>query len=110
MKVEKILSALPEPSGRLNQPKESKIPWAVKLLRRVIEWQRLIEFGDVRSQAEIARREGITRVRVTMLMGAGSSPARLPDTGRLTMFADICILATESDANIRRPVCLVPDE
>jgi len=41
----------------------------VELLRKAIEWQALLESGRVRNQAEIARREGITRARVTQLMG-----------------------------------------
>jgi len=34
-----------------------------------MEWQDLIESGDVSNQAEIARREGITRARVTQILG-----------------------------------------
>ena len=41
----------------------------VELLRKAHEWQGLIESGEVRNQAEIARREGITRARVTQVMG-----------------------------------------
>lgn len=41
----------------------------VELVRKALEWQALLESGDVRNQAEIARREGITRARVTQVMG-----------------------------------------
>ena len=40
----------------------------VELLRKALEWQGLLESGEVRNQAEIARREGITRARVTQVM------------------------------------------
>jgi ParB-like chromosome segregation protein Spo0J len=41
----------------------------VELLRKAIEWRRQLDAGDVRNQAEIARREGVTRARVTQVMG-----------------------------------------
>ncbi len=34
-----------------------------------MEWRALLESGQVANQAEIARREGITRARVTQVMG-----------------------------------------
>jgi len=46
-----------------------KTPRVVELLRKAIEWQALLESGKVASQAEIASREGITRARVTQVMG-----------------------------------------
>ncbi len=36
---------------------------------KAIEWQALLESGEAANQAEIARREGITRARVTQVMG-----------------------------------------
>ena len=42
---------------------------AAELLRKAIDWQALLESGEVPNQAEIARREGITRARVTQVMG-----------------------------------------
>ncbi|MBE0569503.1 MAG: hypothetical protein IH576_02560 [Deltaproteobacteria bacterium] len=41
----------------------------VGLLRKAIEWQALLESGKTASQAEIARQEGITRARVTQVLG-----------------------------------------
>jgi hypothetical protein len=35
---------------------------------RAIEWQRQLDSGQVRSRADIARREGLTRARVTQIM------------------------------------------
>lgn len=40
-----------------------------ELLRKAQKWKRHLETGKVPSQAEIARREGITRARVTQVMG-----------------------------------------
>jgi hypothetical protein len=60
--------ALPN-RGNLKPPKEPKTPRVVELLRKAIEWQALLETGKITNQAEIARREGITRARVTQVMG-----------------------------------------
>jgi len=40
----------------------------VELLRKAIAWRRELDAGAVANQAEIARREGITRARVTQIM------------------------------------------
>jgi hypothetical protein len=37
-------------------------------LKRAVEWQRQLDAGQVRSRAAIARREGLTRARVTQIM------------------------------------------
>ena len=66
--ADRVVSALPEPRGRPKPPKEPKILRVVELLRKAMEWQGLIESGEVRNQAEVARREGITRARVTQVM------------------------------------------
>lgn len=34
-----------------------------------MEWQALLESGKIANQADIARKEGITRARVTQVMG-----------------------------------------
>ena len=41
----------------------------VELLRKANEWQALLVFGKIANQADIARQEGITRARVTQVMG-----------------------------------------
>lgn len=40
----------------------------VELLRTAQEWRRQLNAGEVENQAAIARREGITRARVTQIM------------------------------------------
>jgi hypothetical protein len=62
-------SAIPPGRGDPEPPREPKPPRVVELLRKANEWQALLKSGKVTSQAEIASREGITRARVTQVMG-----------------------------------------
>lgn len=55
--------------GKPKPPKEPRTPRVVELLRKALEWQALLESGDAANQADIARREGITRARLTQVMG-----------------------------------------
>jgi hypothetical protein len=68
--VNEVVSALPERvrRARAKPPKEPKTPRVVELLRKAIEWQRQLDAGEIASQADIARREGITRARVTQIL------------------------------------------
>lgn len=50
-------------------PRQPRTPRVVELLRKAIEWRALIESGAVANQAALAQREGITRARVTQVMG-----------------------------------------
>jgi hypothetical protein len=65
----RVVSTVPASRGKSKPPKEPKTPKVVELLRKAIEWQALLESGEIANQAEIARREGITRARVTQVMG-----------------------------------------
>jgi len=67
--VDRVVSAALPSRGSPKPPRELKTPRVVELLRKAVEWQALLEFGKVASQAEIARQEGITRARVTQIMG-----------------------------------------
>jgi hypothetical protein len=49
-------------------PKKSKTARVVELLQMAMEWQRQLDAGEVETRAEIARRGGITRARVTQIM------------------------------------------
>ena len=64
-----VVTAMPPLRGNPKPPREPKTPRVVELLRKAIEWQALLETGKITNQAEIARREGITRARVTQIMG-----------------------------------------
>jgi hypothetical protein len=50
-------------------PRASRTPCVVELLRKAQEWRRLLDSKKVRTKAVIARREGISRARVTQVMG-----------------------------------------
>ena len=64
-----VVRAVPSPWGNPKPPREPKTPRVVEHLRKAIEWRRQLDAGEVRNQADIARREGITRAQVTQVMG-----------------------------------------
>ncbi|GAB4142378.1 MAG: hypothetical protein Fur0037_09560 [Planctomycetota bacterium] len=67
--AERVVHAVPPRVLNRKPPQAPRTPRVVELLRKAIEWQGLLESGEVRNQAEIARREGLTRARVTQVMG-----------------------------------------
>jgi DNA-binding transcriptional MocR family regulator len=69
MLADTVVTAVPPNRGNPKLPKGPKTPRVVELLRKAIEWQTLLESGKIASQAEIARQEGLTRARVTQIMG-----------------------------------------
>ena len=64
-----VVSAVPPSRGDPKPLREPMTPQVVELLRKAIEWQTLLESGKIANQADIARKEGITRARVTQVMG-----------------------------------------
>jgi hypothetical protein len=67
--ADQVISAIPPPRGKPKPPKAPQTPRVVELLRKAIEWEALLESGEASNQAAIARRDGITRARVTQVMG-----------------------------------------
>ncbi len=67
--ADRVVGAVSPLRGKPKPPREPKTPRVVELLRKALEWQNLLESGEATNQAEIARREGITRARVTQVMG-----------------------------------------
>lgn len=69
---DQVVNAVP-PSRRRAQrcrPRErAGPPRIVETLCKAIEWRRQLDAGEVPNQAAIARREGLTRARVTQIMG-----------------------------------------
>ena len=63
-----VVSAVPPPRGKSKPPKVPQTPRVVEFLRKALEWQVLLTSGQAKNQSEIARREGISRVRVTQVM------------------------------------------
>jgi len=60
----------PRPAGaRPGQPPVPRTPRVVEHLRKALEWQALLESGEIPNQAAIARQVGITRARVTQVLG-----------------------------------------
>lgn len=64
-----VVKAAPSPRGSPKPPREPRTPRVKELLQKASEWRDLLESGKVATKAEIARREGITRARVTQVMG-----------------------------------------
>jgi hypothetical protein len=64
-----MVSAVLQVRGNPKPPREPKAPRVVELLSKATEWQALLESGGAINQADIARREGITRTQVTQVMG-----------------------------------------
>jgi hypothetical protein len=67
--ADRVVHAVPTRVLNRKPPKAPRTPRVVELLRKAIAWQSLLKSGEVASQAAIARREGITRARVTQVMG-----------------------------------------
>ena len=67
--ADQVVSAVPPPRGRPRPPKVPQTPRVVGLLRKAQAWQALLASGEAGTQADIARHEGITRARVTQVMG-----------------------------------------
>jgi hypothetical protein len=61
-----VVNAVPLSRRKARPPKRARI---VETLRKAIEWRCQLDAGEVPNQAAIARREGLTRARVTQIMG-----------------------------------------
>jgi hypothetical protein len=57
---DQVLSAILPGRGNPKPPRVPKTPRVVELLRKAIEWRRQLDAGEVRTQADIARRSAIT--------------------------------------------------
>jgi len=63
----RVVTAAP-PRGKPRPAKEPRPPRVAELLRKAQTWRALLDSGQVANQAEIARREGVSRARVTQIM------------------------------------------
>jgi hypothetical protein len=104
--TDQVLSVVPLTRGNLKQPPGPNTPRVTELLRKAIEWRRQLDAGEVRSQADIARREGITRARVTQIMGMLQFAPEIqeqilymPDAGRRPLITERTL----------RPIVTIPD-
>ncbi len=62
------VNALSVKARNRKPPKTPQTPKVVDLLNRAQEWRQQLDAGEIENQAAIARREGITRARVTQVM------------------------------------------
>ena len=81
-------------------PKPVGPPPIVAMFRKAIEWRLQLDAGEVPNQAAIARREGITRARVTQILGLLRLPdgirrqiSQLQDGSAPTMFSEHALRA-----------------
>ncbi|MCX7805855.1 MAG: hypothetical protein N3A38_11790 [Planctomycetota bacterium] len=67
----RVVSAVPTPRYAPKPPeppREPRTPPVVEMLRKALAWRRELDSGAVATQADIARREGLTRARVTQVL------------------------------------------
>jgi len=66
-----VVTAVPERTRRARRPKpprQPRTPPVVETLRKAMEWRKQIDAEEVPDQATIARREGLSRARVTQIL------------------------------------------
>lgn len=66
--VPPAVPGVPRPRRPPMRTKAPRTPRVAELLSKAIKWRDLLDSGKIVSQAEIARREGVTRARVTQVM------------------------------------------
>jgi hypothetical protein len=66
--ADRVVSAVPPRRGKPKPPRKPRPPRVAELLRKAIEWRRQLDAGEIRNQAEIACREGLTRARVIQVL------------------------------------------
>ncbi|MFH1022678.1 MAG: hypothetical protein V1809_04760 [Planctomycetota bacterium] len=67
----RVVSAIPtprHPPRPPEPPREPRTPPVVETLRKALTWRQELDSGTVAKQVDIARREGVTRARVTQVL------------------------------------------
>ena len=104
--ADRVIRATPLHRGNPKSSKVAKTPRVVELLRKAIEWQVLLESGEIVNQADIARQEGITRARVTQVMGM----LRLaPEIREKILSTPNAIRRTLVTERVLRPIATITD-
>ena len=67
--ADRVISVVPPWRGKPKRSQEPRTPRVPELLRKAIEWRTLLTSGEVSNQAALACREGLTRARVTQILG-----------------------------------------
>ena len=77
---ERVVSGTPPtPRSKRTSPNKLRTPRVAELLNEARRWERLLDSGEVSSQAGIARREGLTRARVTQILGLLRLPSEIQE-------------------------------
>jgi hypothetical protein len=79
-KIDRKLAAsfgVPEPEKRTKPPRRRRVCRA-EWRKKAQQWREEIKSGAVKNQAEIARREGISRARVCQIVGMPQRKRRKP--------------------------------
>ena len=98
-----VVNAVPPSRRKLRPsrpPKSVGPPRIVETLRKAIEWRRQFDAGEIPNQAAIARREGITRARVTQVLGLLRLPSEV--RGRILTMKYSCRGSDLSEHALRR--------
>ncbi|MBN1672766.1 MAG: hypothetical protein JXR37_17110 [Kiritimatiellae bacterium] len=70
--AERLVSAIPlprhAPSRPSKPPRPAKPPRVVETLLKAMEWRRDLDKGEAPDQATVAKREGVSRARVTQVL------------------------------------------
>ncbi|MGB7631948.1 MAG: hypothetical protein WBM29_12840, partial [Candidatus Deferrimicrobium sp.] len=104
--TDSVISGMPPRRGKPKLLREPKTPRVVELLRKAVEWQALLESGNAANQAEIAKREGITRARVTQVMGM----MRLaPEIRQFILFLPEAVHRPPVTERLLRPIGAIAD-
>lgn len=96
--ADQVVHVVPSARGIL-KPTEPKTSRVTELLRMAIEWRRQIDAGEVQNKAEIARREGITRARVTQVMSLLRLPPEFQE--QLLTMSDIIRRSAVTERRLR---------
>lgn len=104
-----VVNAVPSSrrkAGPPRRPKPAGPPRIVETLRKAIKWRRQLDAGEIPNQAAIARREGVTRARVTQVLGL----LRLPEETRNRILAmSETVLRTTMSERVLRPIAQMRD-
>jgi hypothetical protein len=103
---DQLLNAVLPSRGDPKPPPEPKTPRVVDLLRKAIEWQALLESGQVANQADIARLEGITCARVTQVMGL---LYLAPEIQKRVLTLPVSVRSTSITERLLRPITGIAD-
>ncbi|MFX0198722.1 MAG: hypothetical protein ACFFCW_21580 [Candidatus Hodarchaeota archaeon] len=79
------------------------------IIHKAIKWQKMLETGEIKSQSEIAKKEGLTRARVTQIMNLLKLPPHWTQfLLKLNDAKEICKYSERKLRNYHYPCSLCP--